>query len=83
MNTLDTVRDMLAKEFDLAEASLDPSAPFDQLGMDSLTLTECLFLVEDKFDIRIDSADAAVRTLQELADMIDRLVATKAVVLSN
>lgn len=77
MNTLKTVRELLAKALDLDAGSLDPAAPFDQLGIDSLSFTECLFLAEDRFDIRIDSADAGVRTLQELADMIDRLVSTK------
>ena len=77
MTTLKTVQELLAKELELDEATLDPSAPFEQLGIDSLTLTECLFLIEDRFDIRVDNANAAVRTLRELADMIDRLVSTK------
>lgn len=77
MSSLQAVRALLSKEFELDEAILDASTPFDQLGIDSLTLTECLFMIEDRFDIRLDSTDAAPHTLQELVDMIDRGLAAK------
>lgn len=77
VNTLQTVQQLLAKELDVDPAVLDPARPLDELGIDSLTVTECLFKLEDAFEITVANSDAAVGNLQDIADMVDRLVAAK------
>lgn len=78
MNTLQTVQQLLARELDLDPAALDPARPLEELGIDSLTVMECLFKIEDEFKISISNSSAAVRTLQDIADMVDQLIAAKA-----
>lgn len=78
MTTLQTVQKIISSELGLDQASLDPARPLDELGIDSLTVMECLFKIEDEFDIRVDGSSVAVRTLQDIADMVDSVLATKA-----
>jgi acyl carrier protein len=77
MSTLQTIQQVLAGELSLEAGSLDPARPLDELGIDSLTVIECLFKLEDKFGISIGNRDAGARTLQDIADLVDRLVAEK------
>jgi len=77
MKTLQAVQQLIARELDLDPASLDPGRPLDELGIDSLTVMECLFKIEDEFKISVDNSSLAVTTLQDIADMVDALVAAK------
>jgi acyl carrier protein len=77
MKTLQTVQQLLAGELSLPVESLDPVLPLDELGIDSLTLIECMFKLEDKFGISVATSEINVNTLQDIADMVDRLVAEK------
>ena len=79
MTTLQTVQKLIASELDLDPAELDPNRPLQELGIDSLTVMECLFKIEDEFKITVNgSNNLAVSTLQDIADMVDALVVAKA-----
>ena len=78
MTTLQTVQKIIAAELDVDPAELDPSRPLQELGVDSLTVMECLFKIEDEFKISVDSSGLAVRTLQDSSDLVDTLVHAKA-----
>ncbi len=79
MTTLQTVQKLIASELDVDPATLDPNRPLQELGIDSLTVMECLFKVEDEFKITVNgSSNLAVSTLQDIADMVDALVLAKA-----
>ena len=78
MTTLQTVQKIIASELDLDPAALDPNRPLQELGIDSLTVMECLFKIEDEFEISVSSSGIAVTTLQDIADMVDALVLAKA-----
>ena len=77
MSTLQTVQKLIASALDLDPETLDPVRPLEELGIDSLTVMECLFKIEDEFKISIANSDLAVRTLQDIADMVDSLLAAK------
>ena len=78
MTTLQTVQKLIATELDLNPAELDPNRPLQELGIDSLTVMECLFKIEDEFKISVSgSSNLAVSTLQDIADMVDALVSAK------
>ena len=77
MTTLERIQQLLASELSLDVGSLNPSMPLDELGIDSLTLTECMFKIEEKFGISVANSDIKVNTLQGIADMVDRLVLEK------
>lgn len=79
MTTLQTVRKLIASELDIDPEKLDPSLPLQDLGIDSLTVMECLFKIEDEFKITVsDANNLTVSTLQDIANMVDALVAAKA-----
>ncbi len=78
MTTLETVQKLIASELDLDVGSLDPNLPLQDLGIDSLTVMECLFKIEDEFKISVEGSNLSVSTLQDIADLVDGLVRAKA-----
>ena len=77
MTTLQTVQKLIATELEIDPAVLDPGRPLDELGIDSLSVMECLFKIEDEFKISVAGTSLAMRTLQDIADMVDSLLATR------
>ena len=78
MITLDAICELAATNFGGDASHLDPDAPIQRLGADSLGYLEFLFELEGLFDVVIDQDDAKhVQTLRELGALIDRLIATR------
>lgn len=74
MDTLTTIRELAAKQYGGDPATVDVDLPVDQLGIDSLGYMEFLFELEDGVGYPIPQQEAAaVRTLRELAAMVDSL----------
>ena len=79
MTTLDSLKDLAAKQFGGDPATVDVNAGIETLGLDSLGFLEFLFELEDHFGIAIPQERVTgVRTLAELAVVIDDLLAAKA-----
>ncbi len=80
MSTLETLREILVKEFALDSAHITPDADLGQLGIDSLNLIDFVFKIEDRFDLKIkDDLPTDLVTLRDVAQYVDRLVAEKSV----
>jgi len=55
---------------------IDPDAPFATYEMDSLTVAELMFEIDDAFHVTVpDEAATTVTTLRQLAVLIDGLSA--------
>ena len=67
MDTLARIKDMAAREFSIDPAGLDPAAPLDTLGIDSLSFIEFMFKVEEEFGISVSDED--LRSIKTLADL--------------
>lgn len=67
MDTLARIKDMAAKEFSIDPAAMDPAAPLDTLGIDSLSFIEFMFKVEEEFGISVSDED--LRSIKTLADL--------------
>ena len=53
-------------------------SPFQELGVDSMDAVEILFALENEFDVNIPDEEAkTVRTVREMAQGIDKLIAAK------
>jgi acyl carrier protein len=77
METLLIVKELAAKQFGADPASVDVDVPVDQLGVDSLGFLEFLFELEDRFGVPIpQDSVAGVRTLRDLATVVDGVLAT-------
>ncbi len=74
MNTLATVQKLIAEELDLAADDLDPARPLEELGIDSLSVIEVMFKLEDTFNIKMPDERVPIRTVQDIADIVDRLL---------
>lgn len=79
MSTIERLRALLQKDFDLPAGSLQPEASLESLGIDSLRMIEIVFNVEDEFGIAVKAEPAELRarlkTLADLAAYVDELCA--------
>ena len=76
--TLRALEQLLSDELSLDVVGLDPESTLDELGIDSLALIECMFKIEDRFDISVANGETNVRSLSDIAALVDRLVREKA-----
>ena len=81
MTTIERLQALLARDFELQPAALEPAATLESLDIDSLRMIEILFSVEEAFGISVTAEPAEIRervlTLGDLAGYIDELVAAK------
>jgi len=73
MKTLEELKQMIHEKFEIDTATLKPDAPLADYGLDSLSLAELLFTVEEHFDVDIPDNRQDVNTLASLAELIDGL----------
>ena len=76
--TLRALEQLLSDELSLDVVGLDPESTLDELGIDSLALIECMFKIEDRFGISVANGETNVRSLSDIAALVDRLVREKA-----
>ena len=67
MDTLARIKEMAAKEFSIDAAGLDPKAPLDSLGVDSLSFIEFMFKIEEEFGVSVSDED--LKNIKTLADL--------------
>ena len=67
MDTLGRIRQLAAKEFSINPDGLDPAAPLDTLGIDSLSFIEFMFKVEEEFGVAVSDED--LKGIKTLADL--------------
>jgi len=81
MTTLQSMQGIFKANFDLAPEVLLPEAVLEDLEIDSLSMIEVLFAVEDEFKIVVPHEPAAwrgeMRTFGDLVDYVDKLVAAQ------
>jgi acyl carrier protein len=78
VNTLLTIKELAAKQFGVDATTINEDAPVSELGIDSLGFLEFLFELEDKLSLSIPQESVnGVRTLRELATVIDGLIAQR------
>lgn len=75
MSTLQTIQQMLVEQFELKEEDVTPDAQLEALGMDSLSVIEFMFSLEDKFQIKLTDERAEIKTVRDIADVVDRVAA--------
>jgi len=76
MDTLGRIRQLAAKEFSINPDGLDPAAPLDTLGIDSLSFIEFMFKVEEEFGVSVSDED--LKSIKTLADLEKHVAAALA-----
>ncbi|KAI3463543.1 hypothetical protein Pfo_020206 [Paulownia fortunei] len=77
--TVEKVSDIVRKQLALSpETQLTPQTKFTELGADSLDTVEIVMGLEEEFDISVEEENSEnITTIQEAADLIDKLVDKK------
>ena len=74
--TIERLREILAKEFEVAPELIRPEARMDELAIDSLAVIEVIFQLEDEFEISFpqEPGKLQLQTIGDLVSCVDRLV---------
>ncbi|XP_062198284.1 acyl carrier protein 4, chloroplastic-like [Phragmites australis] len=77
--TVSKVMDIVKQQLALGEdAALTPESRFTEFGADSLDTVEIVMALEEEFKITVEEDNAqSITTIQEAADLIDKLVDEK------
>jgi acyl carrier protein len=68
---------MMVEQFDLKLEDLTPDATLESLGLDSLSVIEFMFNLEDELKIKLPDERVELKTLQDVTNLVDRIVAEK------
>ena len=77
MKSYPVLVEKLTTDFGVDPESIEPDATLTDLGLDSLSLVEFIFDIEDELGIVLDPEEAEFTTLGEAAELADRLMAEK------
>lgn len=72
MSTLVKIQQLMQQRLGLTEEQLRPEQGLEEIGIDSLAVVEFMFDLEDEFGVRLTDERTPVKTIQDIADMIDR-----------
>jgi acyl carrier protein len=75
MSSLQTIQNMMVKQFDLKPEDLTPDATLEGLGLDSLSVIEFTFNLEDELKITMPEERVELKTLQDVVNLVDKIVA--------
>lgn len=75
MSSLQTIQNMMVKQFDLKLEDLTPDATLEGLGLDSLSVIEFTFNLEDELKITMPEERVELKTLQDVVNLVDKVVA--------
>jgi len=74
--TEERLRRILIEHYRIDAARLTREASLEDLGLDSLGMTELLFYIEDEFQLKLPSDVAPLPTLGAAVHYVDGLLAT-------
>jgi len=66
---------MMVEQFDLKLENLTPDATLESLGLDSLSVIEFMFNLEDELKIKLPDERVEIKTLQDVTNLVDRIIA--------
>ncbi len=76
MNTLDTLVDILVRDYCVAREQIQPEATLETLGLDSLSVLELMFKIEDRYKVKITGdTPTDLLTVSDVVRYIDSLLA--------
>lgn len=78
MSTLQTLQDILVKDYQVSRDKLTPDAVLTTVGLDSLSVLELMFKIEDHFHVKIvEDTPTDLVNVADVVNFIDRLLAKK------
>ena len=78
MTTLQTLQDILVRDYRLSLEQVVPEADLTSLGLDSLSVLELMFKIEDRFLLKITGdTPTNLVTVSDVVVYIDELLASQ------
>jgi acyl carrier protein len=75
MSSLQTIQRMMVQQFDLKLEDLSPEAQLESLGLDSLSVIEFMFNLEDELKIKLPDERVELKTIGDVANVVDKMIA--------
>ena len=75
--TFDAIRAIIVRDFELPAERLRRDTLLEEIELDSLSITELVFAIEDEFKITAENTIPPFKTLGDIADYVARLVAER------
>ena len=72
MATLDTIKDILQENLDIAPENVDEDSTFESLGVDSLDMVELICELEELLDVDFGEPEG-LETMGDLVEYVDNL----------
>ena len=73
-STRAVVERVIRDELDDTSQDLESTRSLDEAGIDSLAVIEIMFKLEEHFKIKFPDGKLALTTVQDIVDLVDRLV---------
>jgi len=78
MNTLRTLEDILVRDYGVAAEQVTAGATLTALGLDSLSMLELMFKIEDRYGVKItEDTPTHLTTIGDVVQFIDALMARR------
>lgn len=77
MTTLERLEKILEERYHVPPDRITLEAPIEELGLDSLGMTELLFFIEEEFEITLPYEPVSMRTVGDAVRYIDEVLATR------
>ena len=77
MNTFEMVSNAIAKKLEIDVTTIKPESTLEELGLDSLDTFDIIFEAEDKLGIKVPNDQVDVKTIQDMTNLLDQLLAKK------
>lgn len=73
-DTLQTLKKIIAKKFSRDPDVITAESTMEELELDSLEIFDLIFEAETAFKIRVPDYQIDIKTLQDVVNMIDKLI---------
>ena len=77
MSSYDYLSRVLVEKYNVDAGAVRPEASLTELGLDSLSLAELIFDLEDEFQVEIPDDRSNLSTLGGAAALVDELIRAK------
>ncbi len=77
MNAVEKIQELFQQHFSLSADQIGPEQCLADLGIDSLSAIEFMFLLEDKFDICLSEERGEFRTVADIENMVVRALSVR------
>lgn len=72
LDTFEILRQIIADKYERDVSTITAESTLETLELDSLDAFEIIFVLEEKFDIKVPNERVPLNTLQDVVNLIDK-----------